>query len=459
MRLKHFMLGAVSGLALLMAVPAMAAETEPIEFPMTGFACTLPEQYSDMEGSLMNDDQGALYSYNVEDLCGSMYYRPRTQEQMDELVRYLESVDQENPPEEAIQKYNEFVADDTSLFDVFGLKDGKAPEDLVSLLFEGQDPYDHKVFLGEKDGIQYYLMTYDFEKTGLAEQISRMPEEMRREMQAVKDEVVAHPEDFAITGSEYTASTPATGSRISFEVTDLDGKPVTSEELFAKNKITLVSIWQTWCGPCVAEMPELEELLKEYGPKGFGVAAYCSDADSKEMKQQAKEIAGAYNFVNLAYSDSVEKALPWFCTPFAYLVDEKGTILRCPIVGSDMETIRKALDSFFAGETAPAAEEEAAKLAVAPEEGAAQQAAEGTYTVKVTDQNGDAVPGVMATFCTDTTCSMAEGDADGVLTFRGAPQAYHISLLGVPEGYSFDADAQFYTEAEPGMTTITITKN
>ena len=37
---------------------------------------------------------------------------------------------------------------------------------------------------------------------------------------------------------------------------------------------------------------------------------------------------------------------------------------------------------------------------------------------------------------------MLQTDADGVITFDGARDTYHLSPLKVPEGYSFDASGR-----------------
>ena len=47
---------------------------------------------------------------------------------------------------------------------------------------------------------------------------------------------------------------------VEFETVDLDGKTVSSRELFAENKVTMINFWGTFCGPCIREMPELAEL-------------------------------------------------------------------------------------------------------------------------------------------------------------------------------------------------------
>ena len=49
------------------------------------------------------------------------------------------------------------------------------------------------------------------------------------------------------------------------ELTYLDGTPFDSS-VFAGKPIFL-NIWATWCGPCVNEMPHLDELAREYADR------------------------------------------------------------------------------------------------------------------------------------------------------------------------------------------------
>ena len=67
------------------------------------------------------------------------------------------------------------------------------------------------------------------------------------------------------------------------------------------------------------------------------------------------------------------------------------------------------------------------------------------YVIHVKDQDGNPVPGAAVNFCTDAACTMAQGDENGVITFDGAPENYHVQILKVPEGYSFDKDFELYT--------------
>ena len=64
-----------------------------------------------------------------------------------------------------------------------------------------------------------------------------------------------------------------------FNATTLDGKTISTEKL--KGKIVVIKVWATWCGSCLAEMPELNELIQKYKSDTNVVFLAITD-DSKE---------------------------------------------------------------------------------------------------------------------------------------------------------------------------------
>jgi thiol-disulfide isomerase/thioredoxin len=44
-----------------------------------------------------------------------------------------------------------------------------------------------------------------------------------------------------------------------------------------RGKVVLLNIWATWCGPCRGEVPELERIQREFGPKGVVVLMISSE--------------------------------------------------------------------------------------------------------------------------------------------------------------------------------------
>ena len=56
---------------------------------------------------------------------------------------------------------------------------------------------------------------------------------------------------------------------------DLYGKPVRLESL--KGKYVLVDFWATWCSPCLAELPRLQEAYRKYKDAGFEIVSVSLD--------------------------------------------------------------------------------------------------------------------------------------------------------------------------------------
>jgi len=51
-----------------------------------------------------------------------------------------------------------------------------------------------------------------------------------------------------------------------------------------KSKVIILNIWATWCPPCRKEMPDLDQVNKEFGNKGVAVIA-ISDEDPSVVKK------------------------------------------------------------------------------------------------------------------------------------------------------------------------------
>jgi thiol-disulfide isomerase/thioredoxin len=70
---------------------------------------------------------------------------------------------------------------------------------------------------------------------------------------------------------------------INLKLQDLNGKPFDADKL--KGKILVVDFWATWCGPCVAEIPALNDLQKKYASKGVEVVGVTmASGEPSEVK-------------------------------------------------------------------------------------------------------------------------------------------------------------------------------
>jgi thiol-disulfide isomerase/thioredoxin len=76
-----------------------------------------------------------------------------------------------------------------------------------------------------------------------------------------------------------------------FEVTTLDGKPVSLADY--KGKALVVNFWATWCGACKLEMPWLAQLREQYAAQGFEVLGIVTDGASDEKVRRVADTFGA----------------------------------------------------------------------------------------------------------------------------------------------------------------------
>jgi thiol-disulfide isomerase/thioredoxin len=67
-----------------------------------------------------------------------------------------------------------------------------------------------------------------------------------------------------------------------FSWTDETGKRVSFSEI-SKGKPVLVNFWATWCGPCIAETPDLVAIYDEYRSKGALVIGISTDRDDDAL--------------------------------------------------------------------------------------------------------------------------------------------------------------------------------
>ena len=80
------------------------------------------------------------------------------------------------------------------------------------------------------------------------------------------------------TGTEPGAMMPE------YSAMNLDG---TKFELASRrDKVVLLNLWATWCGPCRYEIPELQRIHDAYGKRGFEVVGVSVDESGIESVRQ-----------------------------------------------------------------------------------------------------------------------------------------------------------------------------
>jgi peroxiredoxin len=88
-----------------------------------------------------------------------------------------------------------------------------------------------------------------------------------------------------LSGSKQPSSAlrlPTVGSQApDFQLVDTRGEIHTLKDL--RGKVVLVNFWATWCPPCRAEMPSMEDLYRTYGQDDFEILAINVDDNGPEV--------------------------------------------------------------------------------------------------------------------------------------------------------------------------------
>jgi len=73
------------------------------------------------------------------------------------------------------------------------------------------------------------------------------------------------------------------GNPMQIAGTLLNGQPFDQQTL--AGKVVLVDFWATWCGPCVAEIPNVLEQYEKYHAQGFEVVGISLDQDRDALEK------------------------------------------------------------------------------------------------------------------------------------------------------------------------------
>jgi thiol-disulfide isomerase/thioredoxin len=105
-----------------------------------------------------------------------------------------------------------------------------------------------------------------------------------------------------------------------FTLRDLQGKETSLRDL--RGQVVLLNFWATWCGPCRAEMPTIQE---RYNGGGFALFAINFD-ESKETVQGYMNELGVDIPVLLDPGGKVQELYRLRGYPTSFFIDQDGLI-------------------------------------------------------------------------------------------------------------------------------------
>ncbi len=123
------------------------------------------------------------------------------------------------------------------------------------------------------------------------------------------------------------------------------GKTITGEDFNIdqwKGKVVIVDYWATWCGPCVASMPELIRLYEDLHDQGLEIIGISLDDNRTQLESfiEQKELPWPTIFTDPEGKEAWDNPLATYygvaAIPTTFLVGRDGKVVATDLFGKSL---------------------------------------------------------------------------------------------------------------------------
>ncbi len=142
-----------------------------------------------------------------------------------------------------------------------------------------------------------------------------------------------------------------------FSQDDSRGNTISLKEYLKDYDVLLVDFWATWCGPCIAEIPNVKAVYEKYSDQGFGILGVsldlAPDAGNPQQGQKTAEDVRAFmdelgmswttTYDGLWWRNAVVEQYQINSIPATLLLDSEGVIRYKNLRGGELERAVKKM--------------------------------------------------------------------------------------------------------------------
>lgn len=294
-----------------------------------------------------SDNLSPLGLDGSENIVGQLKYDFCSSETLEKMKKLNE--DSKKIPENDKEKMEKFQEEYSNLFTEFKelctittIDKSKPEGDLYKNSFS---TYENKDLISKEGDFEFYLLYNKPNIDGLSDKSKKEYEEMYNEIKNFKNSIkVFKP----VSEKEKLTK----HKQLEFKAKTLEGKEIDSS-IFKENKLTMINVWATFCGPCREEMPDIQKLYEEVKKDNINVIGIIADTPDDENQQLAKNILKKKDvkFDNIIPDETIKNGLLKDTTsmPTTFFVDSNGNIIGDFIIGShSKEDYKKEINNRLA---------------------------------------------------------------------------------------------------------------
>ena len=124
---------------------------------------------------------------------------------------------------------------------------------------------------------------------------------------------------------------------IDFSVKDLNGNDLSLEQYHGT--VVLLDFWAVWCGPCIAEMPNVKQVYEKYKDNNFQIIGISLDQSRDKLVDYLEKegITWPQVFDGNGWENQVAQMYGISAIPHMYLIDGEGMVRKSGVRGHALE--------------------------------------------------------------------------------------------------------------------------